>query len=233
MTTPTNTPDFNDQAVNFNDFALPTAGETAGIVGEQIAQKTGQAARMVALATALTATAAANVACGGGDDPTPTKPEEPKLTDTPENKAAFMADVKPAVLGGGMATLDFEAVWNGYGYNLLPRPHVNFDEVNTHLANMSEGARDKMTAFGLYYSAGDDIRVSWRIPKEDLETFNGNISLNDSKFTKYLQVIPNSNNNPNTAVAKWKTGFLRICILNGVEALTDIQVIDPYAFGKL
>jgi hypothetical protein len=80
MTKSTNTPDFNDQAVDFSTFAVPTAGETAPLVAKDITHTSGQAARMLALATALTATAAANVACGGGDEPTPV---EPTLQDHP------------------------------------------------------------------------------------------------------------------------------------------------------
>lgn len=79
MTKPTNTSDFNDQAVYFSTFAVPTAGETAAIVGEQVAQKTGKAVRMLAIATILGLTAAVNISCGDDES----TPAEPTLPDHP------------------------------------------------------------------------------------------------------------------------------------------------------
>ncbi len=45
---------------------------------------------------------------GGGDDPKPVVVEK---QDTPEARAAYMADVKPIVLGDGAITTSFKEVW--------------------------------------------------------------------------------------------------------------------------
>jgi hypothetical protein len=86
--------------------------------------------------------AALILALGGGmtsmegcKTPEVVTPVTPEKKDTPEAKAAFMADVKETVLRDGAAKLTFEAIWvptpdgKSGDYFLKPVPVINFTKV--------------------------------------------------------------------------------------------------------
>ena len=209
----------NDQ--DFKKISISGITLAPTLPSDIIAESKGKVARTAVLATVLGATAATNVACGGDDEPTPiTKPEEPKAQDTPEARAAYMADVKPAILGGGIATMDYDALFNGYGYSLQPKARINLQGTIDQLEDFSSknGTLKEELAFIFYYNDNESVRIAWLVPYNDLIELKSknisNITLNVSQFNKYIvksDIMPNGGN-PNATVAKNAEGYLEINI---------------------
>jgi hypothetical protein len=194
------------------------------------------------LALALLATAPAMQSC----EKTTVAKEQTDInaidtkTDNPAHKAQFMADVKPTVLADGIATMEFDAVWNEAtkGYELQPKSMVDFTKAAQKLEAYAKANNKNKEdlGFALYYRNNGSVRIWWVIPYADLVSIGGVENLNDNACDKYIgksDLAPNGGN-PDATVKKKSEGYLEINIgeLGSNRVLTEIQSINPYLFGK-
>lgn len=191
-------------------------------------------------ATAGVAVVLAMASCSE-DEPTPKDPNAiDRTTDNPKHKAEYMADVKPITLGGGVATLDFEAEWvpTLKEYQLQPKSMVDFAKAAQKLEEYAAASNRNVgeLAFALYYRSESGVRIAWKIPYSLLKELNGLKNLNDDAFDQYRvvsDVIPDGGN-PDANVSKGAQGYLSLDIgeSNGTKVLKRYIEISPYYFGK-
>jgi hypothetical protein len=150
-----------------------------------------------------------------------------------------MADVKPIVLGGGVATLDFDAEWQPLlkEYQLQPKSMVDFGKAASKVEEIALKYNKKTSdlTFDLYYQ-NSKTRIVWSIPYSLLKEISGSQNLNSDAFDKYrlvTDVIPDGGN-PDASTSKGDQGYLEISIGNSnhVGKVEKLHVINPYYFGK-
>ncbi|WP_305952660.1 hypothetical protein [Emticicia oligotrophica] len=188
------------------------------------------------LTIGLILTIAGGQSCGSKiNDPTTIK--NIKLTDTPQNKAAFMNDVKPVILYGAVGTLDFDAVWKDDHYELQPKSMIDFTEVSKILETYSTTTNliKEDLLFSFSYTS-DSVRIFWILPYNYLKSIGGKQNLNSNIFDKYIgksDVSPNGGN-PTASLKKHAYGSIVLDIgrIGSTNVLQRIQLISPYYFGK-
>ena len=232
-TNPNITPD--DVIMHQGAEATETSARTPSTgIGAWLRQQTLATYLLLAAAPALTS---CEKLFGGGDDPKPVVVEK---KDTPEARAAYMADVKPIVLGGGIATLDFEPEWmvGLKDYQLQPKSLVDFEKAAQKLEEYAVSINRNVTelAFALYYRSDAWIRIAWKIPYSLLKELGAVKNLNDNNFDQYIvksDLMPNWGN-PDANVSKNDRGYLSVDFgeLKSDNVLLRYAEVSPYYFAK-
>lgn len=185
-------------------------------------------ASTVGIATGAGMVAASTMSCEK-DDPSAIN----RSTDNPANKAEFMKDVKSAVLGGGIATMEYDAVWVKNGYQLQPKSIVDFAKAAAKLEEYAKASKRELgtLAFAIIYRWWS-ARLWWSIPYADLLEIKWINNLNSADFSTYLIISDLTIGSPNSTVSKNTQWFLGIRILDVFDytVLQDIQSINPHYF---
>jgi hypothetical protein len=237
----------NQETTNKQELQLsPSPQERVGVRSNSL--RTAALALMAALtptASTITTTVGAGALAASTMSCETDKPIDPvatdgidRKTDNPAHKAEFMKDVKSAVLGGGIATMEYDAVWVKDHYELQPKSMVDFARAAAKLEEYAKANnRNKEDLmFTLFYENNAGVKIWWRIPYNELTSIGGNQNLNDNAFDKYIgksDLSPNGGN-PDATVSKDQSGFLRINVSenSSTRVISEIQVISPYIFGK-
>ncbi len=250
------------QIVDLPMMVMPTAQQAAQVLAQKFDQNVVAPVQMTAEEIAMNARIAANniasgtlgstagklagaaavmVVAASCDTETPT-PEVPvdvidRTTDNPVHRAEFESNIKPKVLGEGVATFDFDVVWNGTNYVLKPKSIVDMGKAQKLMQDVAGelGYKADNLGFSIYYDNNKGVRIAWVVPYSLVVELNGNHNLNDDKFDDYRvvsDVIPDGGD-PDATVSKGVSGFLSLDITNQDNiVIKRVEKISPYYFGR-